>query len=363
MMMAIGECDLPKEVFPSQTSMHHCLLFGADVTCMAAVALVSRRRRAATLSTAQRLTLRNPLLWNTSEWRDATITQGEKLVFFFRHGESVANVAKREALREDRARRDGKFSAEEAYRNWELLADAVLTPEGEAQARAAAAAATSSGVRPQLIVCSPMTRAIQTAALMFEADIAAGVPLCVRPELREYFPRLMEDRGRPLAQLRQCPVLRALPNPELIAGALSKAATADWQGAWDSSWACGDGWKAHCGAPADIAIESSLRPIMASIRTRRAFEGSRPLSADDGERSEAFTRWLAAQPAERIATVSHWGTMNNLLNRHPCIEASGLERRPTKASWGAAWPPLMARLEVANCEGIATVAQLEALRS
>ena len=83
-------------------------------------------------------------------------------------------------------------------------------------------------------------------------------------------------------------------------------------------------------------------------------------SADDGQRSEAFTKWLAAQPAKRVATVSHWGTMNNLLNRHDCIEASGLERRPTKASWGAAWPATMARLEVANCECIATVAQLEA---
>ena len=243
--------------------LHRYVLLGADLTCMATVALM-RRRRVSTLNTAQQLALCNPLLRSASEWQGATLKHGQKLLFFFRHGESAANLAKRKALREDRARNDGQYTAEEAYRNNKHLADAVLTAEGEAQARAAATAATASGVRPELIVCSPMTRAIQTAALLFEADIAAGVPLCLRPELREYFPRLMEDRGRPLAELRQCPVLRALPNPEAVAGALSTTATSDWQSEWDTSWACGHGWKAHCGAPS-----SRPDPVSDDVRVRQ----------------------------------------------------------------------------------------------
>ena len=77
------------------------------------------------------------------------------------------------------------------------LEDASLTELGIQQAQATAAAnremAASSSLLPssavaEVVVCSPMTRAIQTAAIIFEDQLLAGdVELILRPELREYF--------------------------------------------------------------------------------------------------------------------------------------------------------------------------------
>ena len=40
----------------------------------------------------------------------------------------------------------------------------------------------------------------------------------MRPELREFFPNLVQDRGRPLADLRADPAITTLPNAEVITG-------------------------------------------------------------------------------------------------------------------------------------------------
>lgn len=54
--------------------------------------------------------------------------------------------------------------------------DAPLSPEGEAQAARAAVALDElmGGRPPTLIVASPMTRALQTAAIVFAKPLAAG---------------------------------------------------------------------------------------------------------------------------------------------------------------------------------------------
>ena len=271
------------------------------------------------------LQLSRPLLLSAEGCRQATPSPAQKLLYFFRHGESTANVARRHALDADKERDDGLPTSIEVYRTDRLYVDAHLTPAGQAQAREAAAKVTSF-VRPRLIVCSPLTRAIQTTALMFESDIAAGVPLCIRPDLREFFPRLTEDCGRTLPDLRRCASLRALPNWSAISEALSDESTAEWQRSWDDEQACGSGWRDHCA---------------------------------DGERCTSFVQWLAAQPAERIATVSHWGMINNLLNRYSCIEATpGLARHPAPSSWGKAWPSQIASLDVENCSFVATLADV-----
>ena len=93
-----------------------------------------------------------------------------------------------------------------------------------------------------------------------------------------------------LPALRACPRLASLGCWGVVRRALSEQATADWGEAWDAGQAQGGGgaWQAHCVC---------------------------------GERMEAFRLWLAARAEKRVAVVSHWGAINNLLNREPWADA------------------------------------------
>lgn len=235
---------------------------------------------------------------------------GDRLVWHFRHGESTANCAGKAARSEDQARGDGLATALRQHEADLSFADAPLTELGIEQAKQRKAEIASWRVRPTLVVCSPLTRAIQTAAFVFEDDIRAGVPLVVRPELREFFPNLAQDRARPLAALRSDATIAALPNAPVVLAALSDLACEEWRQEWDT-------WQA-CGLPA------------ASTATLEA--GGQPtgwqVHCGDGSRIEAFKAWLVKQPHARVATVSHFGTCNALVNYEPCVEASGLTRQP-----------------------------------
>ena len=274
------------------------------------------------------LVARRPLSELNACQDNISLSSKEKLVWFMRHGQSMGNAARKVAEDADKARGDGKSTAHDAYRANEALADAPLTLEGQRQAREVAVTVSAWRERPDLIVCSSMTRAIMTAALVFEEDIARGVPLVVRPELREFFPGLMEDRGRPLAALRTCPSIISLPNFPVIAAALSDRSTEGWRAAWDGGQACGPEWRSHVGC---------------------------------GARIDAFKVWLAQQPARRVATVSHWGTVNNCISREPrAIEASGrtLEKLLEKAhvlTPQEGWPVKGSLINLSNCGWVAAV--------
>ena len=75
-------------------------------------------------------------------------------------------------------------------------------------------------------------------------------------------------------------------------------------------------------------------------------------------RIEEFRVWLAERPEQRIATVSHWGTINNLLNREPWADAEGRDGRERTGKQAAAWPDGgMARVfEMPNAGWVAVVA-------
>lgn len=198
-------------------------------------------------------------------------------------------------------------------------ADARLTERGRAQALATRQRVLEWGAKPVLIVSSPLTRSIQTAAIVFEEELAAGARLVIRPEIREYFADFPEAQGRSVAELRQCPTLRRLAQWPAVAAALSDEATAEWRAAWDERWARGSGgaWEAHCGSAG---------------------------------RMQEFRTWLLGRPEPYIAVVSHWGTINNYLNREPW--AAGLER--TELPWPhdkSAWPAggLARMFNVPNC--------------
>ena len=191
-----------------------------------------------------------------------------------------------------------------------------------------------------------MTRSLQTAALVFEADIAAGVPLVVTAELREFFPHLIEDMGRPVGVLLQDPAVTGLPNASVLKAALENMVRRE---DWDSRLANG----------APSAAES---------------DGGWEAHSNDSGRCVRFAHWLrqedglprlvaAAGPpgrARKIATVSHWGMINHFLNRFDCVDAAGYKRsapvpadKRAELKFGSpqSWMPErgIAKLKMSNC--------------
>ena len=238
------------------------------------------------------------------------------LVWHLRHGQSTGNVAKAAAWAADEG--TGGTAHFDAYIANTEYADAPLTDLGCHQALRAARLIASSTARPTLVVCSPLTRAIQTAALVFEAQIAAGAArLLIRPELREFWPDNIENSGRSLPELRKCPLLRSLPLWAAVEVALSDEVNSDWASQWNCFWAKGERWRDHCGDP---------------------------------DRLRVFGAWLASQDDRYVAIVSHIGTINNILNREPWTR--GHPRHPQAASF---WPEdgIVRRFNIRNAGWIA----------
>ena len=244
----------------------------------------------------------------------------DMLVWYMRHGESTGNVAKNAAWAADEG--TGRTAHFEAYITNMEYADAPLTELGCQQAQDAARLVASWSARPTLIVSSPLTRAIQTAALVFEAQIAAGTArLIIRPELREFWSDNIENSGRPLPELRQCPRLRCLPQWAAVEGALSDEVNGDWASQWNHSWANTErhprGWREHCADP---------------------------------DRLRAFGEWLASQHDRYVAIVSHIGTINNILNREPWTHGRPRHRQPADF-----WPEdgIVRRFNIRNAGWVA----------
>jgi hypothetical protein len=132
-----------------------------------------------------------------------------KLLWHIRHGESTGNVARVAAQTADIG--TGLDVHAERYMQSGDYDDTPLTELGKEQARITAKAVVTWVKKPKLIVCSPLTRAIQTAAIVFERELLSGASvLAIRPELREFYPDNRENRGRPRHELRACPLLQDL---------------------------------------------------------------------------------------------------------------------------------------------------------
>jgi broad specificity phosphatase PhoE len=293
----------------------------ASAILLAPRLLFSQRRK--------RLIARKPLsaINACAEEQASRLRSGERLVWHFRHGESTANVAEREAIAADVARGDGLTTERKRQECDSRFADAALTVAGIRQAEQRRADIAGWQARPALIVTSPLLRAIQTTAYIFADDLSRGVPLVVRPELREFFPNLASSAGRPLPLLREDPAIRALPNADIILAALSDEACAGWREEWDSWQANGTCWQCHSGQ----------------------------------NRIDAFKEWLLEQPSRCIATVSHFGTVNALVNREPCIQAFYRQTPEQFAANPFAWKLGVlpaeggVRIDVKNCGNVALV--------
>ena len=119
-----------------------------------------------------------------------------KLIVLFRHGESLAQTTS------DKKRRMTDPT----------LRDAGLSSKGKRDAQKLAQDEVISQGPFQLIVCSPLTRSLQTCCLALKERRA--VPVVCHPGLKEFGRRALtgaENTGRLLSELREDRELTALP--------------------------------------------------------------------------------------------------------------------------------------------------------
>ena len=159
------------------------------------------------------------------------------------------------------------------------LYDTKLTETGEKQAQAQQSMCSRLRPAPQLLVCSPMRRALRTAELAF-SGLPATVPRVVTALCRE---RLYHssDVGRSPQVMRQ-----EFPG------------YAGWEQLPEVWW--------HAAADPPDPLAHDPEPEDAFL-----------------ERCRQFTLWLAARPEASIAVVTHWGVIEALTQ----IEFSNVELR------------------------------------
>lgn len=216
-----------------------------------------------------------------------------KRVVLLRHGESAAQL----------------FSKGQRWEPRPELRDVYLSPQGEAQVHELRR--TSGGeclACPPLVVCSPLSRAVQTATLLFP-----NAHVLAHPDLREASPRgkrgfegvQQECRGRLRAELEQ--------------DARLSARRLDW-----SLLPAGEPWWCE-------SVET-----LAEVQARLA----------------SFRRWLAARPEAGAVVVCHFKVIQTITaekslqvkNASPvCCLLDGAHCRPVSfpevlapRQWGAA---------------------------
>ncbi len=143
--------------------------------------------------------------------------------------------------------------------------DARLSDRGMQQAAALNDLVRHWGV--ELVVTSPLTRAIQTACLAFHNT---PTPIRADPLLTEYFSHLIECRGREVGDILDEPTLRALNKFSDVC--LKEVPAPQW-------WS-----QADC---------------------------------DDVLRPDKFLTKLGEMPEERVSVVSHFGTINMFAVNNP----------------------------------------------
>ena len=195
-----------------------------------------------------------------------------------------------------------------------MLFDTRLTSEGEAQAVALRAITEKLKPEPQLIVASPLRRALRTAELAFGLERYAATPrvTCVHARERVFH---ASDVGRPASEVRR-------DFPEWCVEEL-RAAHGD-----DAPW-----W--YAGGDDDVADDADLsggtKAKTWTTRVHKQTENdgetddeSSPVlrSGVPSEPSEVFEArmarlkaWLESRPESHIAIVAHWGVWFSLTGR------------------------------------------------
>ncbi|KAG8464702.1 hypothetical protein KFE25_010070 [Diacronema lutheri] len=190
------------------------------------------------------------------------------VVHFVRHGQATHNV--RAELRREEGCSHGEFIAQ-MQADDEF--DADLTEMGRQQARAAAAGTAKLSI--ELVVVSPLSRAIETALLIF-GDAQSSVPFVSSELLREWNGLLLNAKRR--------------RRPELAA----RFPRVDFAGIPESD----ESWTEVL-EPADEVAERGVR----------------------------FLEWLAQRPEREIAVVAHGGIYAQLFSHARVHDDSAFLRR------------------------------------
>lgn len=229
----------------------------------------------------------------------------EKHVVFLRHGTTEMN----EYLHTQCSYYSPQFKDP-------LIWDTRLTRDGSARAAKVAEKARRLRPRPELIVASPLTRALQTAELAFGPLLDEGVPCVALPLARERL-FLSSDVGRPGAEL-------AAEFPErwreslLALGErwwLDEAEGEETEGEEEEGSAAsgGSGSSSPRGRRRRRLRTPTPRPNPHLLDAACVREES---DAAFAARMDRLGEWLAARPERCVAVVSHWGVI---------LEATGHE--------------------------------------
>tara|TARA_B110001452_G_scaffold231644_1_gene208566 strand:+ start:111 stop:1052 length:942 start_codon:yes stop_codon:yes gene_type:complete len=201
------------------------------------------------------------------------------------------------------------------------LFDTRLTPDGEALAASALRknlAAAHERAPIELVVSSPLTRALKTAELGLGS--LTGIPRTVSPLIaeRRY---LSSDVGR-------SPSVLASEFPAFFSDAATNSLAERW-------------WWAGSEADADAAREQRLalqrRKLPPLQRSNWKLQGEAlPVEPEEQfvRRIQKFMTWLEERPERRIAIVAHWGVHTACSKRH-LRGASRPPRVPQAASEGS----------------------------
>ncbi len=199
-----------------------------------------------------------------------------KVVYFMRHAQSFANSRPMRERQHD-----------------ESLTDSPLTELGMLQCRDVQS--ITKRFRAQLVVCSPLTRSIQTACIAFEKETSS--PILAWSICTEFQPQYPESQGRVVDELKADESMTSLPRFK------------------------------------DLCLNNVVGKWWAS--------------AGEYSRVHAFLAWLRFTPLSRIAVVSHSGFIRALvraarfggeLSLHNCSwlstrwHTSSLQRHPSASA-------------------------------
>jgi broad specificity phosphatase PhoE len=212
------------------------------------------------------------------------------VIYLIRHGEGEHNAwrrAEQAAGRKPTAKRHnaGQYPAS--------LHDPLLTTKGLEDATAAAAAARRLP-RPELLVTSPMRRAVQTLLTSFDDAVTARVPAIAHELCREAFhgtdPSIYDSR------LSREALAATFPNVDFDAHVLPPTPADDGHGAApidDPLW-----W--YCKSPFGLGGAQGID------------------EAAIAEHAYRFLQWLMARPEGVIAVASHCNFLLALY--HACLD-------------------------------------------
>lgn len=242
-------------------------------------------RRLPRLGTPARASLRA-----SSAASSAPECEGRKTLYLIRHGRTEMN----EYL--------AKHRWDDARFEDPMLFDTRLTALGEAQAVALRAITDALHPEPQLLVASPLRRAMRTADLAFGLERYASTPrvACVHARERVFH---ASDVGRPAGEVQR-------DFPEWCVNEM-RAEFGDENAWWyvpSSEEETSDADVMRGGRSSDVIPEPRDGPV---LRSGVPSEPSEVFEA----RMRDLKAWLENRPESHIAIVAHWGVWFSLTGR------------------------------------------------